>query len=350
MSLKKIIIFILSIGLIGLIYYRVQQQKSLRQTNGTVRTAVNVQAIIANFEPFKQTVEINGTVEANEQIDVQTEIAGVITRLNFEEGNYVKKGQILVQLQDAEWRAMRNQAKTRAQLAKDNFDRAEKLFAREAISREEFETALAEFQAAAAQVEFAEAQLLKTSIRAPFDGVVGLRNISNGAYVTPGTLITKLVDMSKVKITFSIPERHATVWDNSGLIEFYSKAQNKSGVANIMASDAGIETQNRTLQVRAIADNKDKSWLPGSFVTVLLPLQELAETVRVPTEAIIPIQNGKKMFVAKNGVAQDVKVEAITRTNADAIITNGLQKGDTVIVGGVMSLRNGTPLQIQIRK
>lgn len=351
MTLKRIFYAIVVIGLIALIYYRVQQQKAIKaQNNGPAKSALKVVGMITSFETFKQTVDINGTVEANEQIDVQTEIAGIVTQLNFKEGSTVRKGQILVQLQDAEWRAQRNQAKTRAQLAKDNFERAEKLFAREAISREEFETASAEFRAADAQVAFAEAQLQKMAIRAPFDGVVGLRNLSVGAYVTPGTLITKLVDVSKVKITFSIPEKYANIWDDSAEISFYSKAHNKKGIAKILATEAGIETQNRTLQVRALAENSEKIWLPGSFVTVSLPLQALEQTVKVPTEAIIPIQNGKKMFIARNGLAQEVKVEAITRTDADAIITSGLKNGDTLIIGGVMSLRNGTPLQIQLKK
>jgi membrane fusion protein (multidrug efflux system) len=352
MKLKNGIIFLLIVSLITLIIYRIlsnknQDEKSNQKANFP-KTASIVNGLVIKPKKFANELSLSGTIEANEQIDLRSEVSGVVQTIHFDEGSYVTKGKQLIKVNDIELRAQLAQAKSRQSLAAENERRAKLLLQKEAISQEEYDVAFAELESAKSQTQLILAQISKTSIVAPFSGKIGLRYISPGTYVSPTTLIAKLVNTTQVKITFSIPEKYASLIKNSSTLTFTTVGNNKIFTAKIYALEPAIEQTTRTLQIRAIADNREGFLLPGTFATISLPLEELNDAILIPTESIIPIQNGKKVFITENGKAKEIIIETANRTEKEILVTSGLKVGDTLITSGIMAIKVGAPVNLKL--
>ncbi|HJY14261.1 MAG TPA: efflux RND transporter periplasmic adaptor subunit, partial [Flavobacterium sp.] len=216
--------------------------------------------------------------------------------------------------------------------------------------QEEFDVANADYASMKAQTQLIKAQIAKTSVKAPFSGKIGLRSISPGTYITPTVLVAKLVNTGKLKITFSIPEKYASQVQSGSTIDFSVSGSDKVYSAKIYAIEPEVEIATRTLQIRAIADNIDGKLFPGTFADVKLPLSTIKDAIVVPSEAIVPVQDGKKVFIADMGKAKEVMVDATTRTDASILILSGLKAGDTLITSGVMSLKNEAPIKVNVKK
>lgn len=351
---KKIAIFLLVLVLIvtSLIIYRLvvndSKNKSNNVSGGTRKSSV-VYGMIVSGKSFSDFLSLTGTLEANEIVDIRPEISGIIESLNFTEGSDVNAGQVLVKLNDSELRAQLSQALTRSTLAAENERRAKLLLNKEAISQEEYDVASAEYRTAKAQIQLIQAQLKKTSLLAPFSGKLGLRNFSKGSYITSNDVVTQLVNTNKIKLQFSVSEKYAHLLKNGAEIGFTVQGIPLEFKANIYAIEPVIDPVTRTLTVRAIVDNSDNALIPGAFANIVLPLQVIDEALLIPTEALIPIQNGKKIFIQKDGKAKEVLVETGARTDSTILITKGLTVGDTVLTSGVMSLREGTAVKVQLK-
>jgi len=348
MKLKHIIIPILLLALTSLIIYRIIANKEPLQTTRQLQPA-KVDGIIIKTQYFEDILSLSGSLEADEQVEIRSEVSGIVQRINFKEGSQVQKGQILLKINDVELQAQLLQAKTKEQLASENARRAELLLDKEAISREEFDIISAEYQSAKAQTQLIEAQIAKTAIVAPFSGKIGLRNISEGTYVTPTTLIAKLVSSSDMKITFSVPEKYANQISINTELKFTVSGSNEKFAAKVYAIEPEIELATRTLKVRAKITNKEGKLLPGSFADVELPLSVIDDAIIIPTESVIPIQDGKMVFVKQNGKAKDVKIVTSTRTEKDILILEGLKAGDTLITSGIMSLKPNVPIMVNVK-
>ncbi|MFA5556790.1 MAG: efflux RND transporter periplasmic adaptor subunit [Flavobacteriaceae bacterium] len=348
MKLKHIIISILLLALTSLIIYRIIANKEPLQTTRQLQPA-KVDGIIIKTQYFEDILSLSGSLEADEQVEIRSEVSGIVQRINFKEGSQVQKGQILLKINDVELQAQLLQAKTKEQLASENARRAELLLDKEAISREEFDIISAEYQSAKAQTQLIEAQIAKTAIVAPFSGKIGLRNISEGTYVTPITLIAKLVSSSDMKITFSVPEKYANQISINTELKFTVSGSNEKFAAKVYAIEPEIELATRTLKVRAKITNKEGKLLPGSFADVELPLSVIDDAIIIPTESVIPIQDGKMVFVKQNGKAKDVKIVTSTRTEKDILILEGLKAGDTLITSGIMSLKPNVPIMVNVK-
>lgn len=348
MKLKHIIIPILLLVLTSLIIYRIIANKEPLQTTRQLQPA-KVDGIIIKTQYFEDILSLSGSLEADEQVEIRSEVSGIVQRINFKEGSQVQKGQILLKINDVELQAQLLQAKTKEQLASENARRAELLLDKEAISREEFDIISAEYQSAKAQTQLIEAQIAKTAIVAPFSGKIGLRNISEGTYVTPITLIAKLVSSSDMKITFSVPEKYANQISINTELKFTVSGSNEKFAAKVYAIEPEIELATRTLKVRAKITNKEGKLLPGSFADVELPLSVIDDAIIIPTESVIPIQDGKMVFVKQNGKAKDVKIVTSTRTEKDILILEGLKAGDTLITSGIMSLKPNVPIMVNVK-
>ena len=282
-------------------------------------------------------------------MEIRSEVSGIVEKISFSEGTNVSKGQVLLKVNDIELRAQLSQAITRQKLASENERRAKLLLQKEAISQEEYDIARADFKLAQAQVQLIQAQIAKTAVKAPFSGKIGLRSISPGTYITPTLLVAKLVNITKLKITFSIPEKYANQVNPNSNLSFTVAGSTEKYLAKVYAIEPEIQISTRTLKVRALAENKDGKLLPGVFANVELPLDIIKNAIIVPTESIIPIQDGKKVFIASNGKAKEVKVETATRTDASILVLSGLKAGDTVLTSGVMSLKEDTPIKVNIK-
>ena len=352
MKIKTISITLISLTLLGLIGYRISKNSGESEKNdkkGDKKPPLSVTAIVVSSKDFSNAISLSGSIEANENVEIRSEVSGIVEKISFSEGTNVSKGQVLLKVNDIELRAQLSQAITKQKLASENERRAKLLLQKEAISQEEYDIASAEFRSLKAQTQLIQAQIAKTTIRAPFSGKIGLRNISPGTYVTPTTLITKLVSSSQVKISFSIPEKYASEIENNAAILFTIPNNPQKFSAKIYAIEPEIETATRTLKIRAIADNSNGKLLPGTFATIELSLKNIKDAIVIPTEAVVPIQNGKVVYIANNGKAKEVKIETLARTAKDVVVTSGIKSGDTLLTSGVMALKDEADIKVKLK-
>lgn len=355
MKFKHIVYILLAVVLGGMIFYRVSANNAKDNEGGKGKgkegdkKPSKVSGIVLKPQVFSDNLSLSGSIEANEQIEVRSEVSGVVESINFQEGSYVSKGQQLFKINDLELRAQLSQARTKQTLASENERRARLLLQKEAISQEEYDIASADFRSAQAQTQLIQAQIAKTSVKAPFSGKIGLRYISKGTYVTPTTVVANLVNTTQVKVTFSIPEKYATQMKVNTNLSFTTSGSKEQFTAKVYAIEPEIEEATRTLKMRAVAQNSSGKLIPGTFANISLPLENINDALLVPTEALIPVQNGKKVFVSINRKAKEVMVETGARTDKDVLVLTGLKAGDTVLTTGVMTLKDDTPVQVNIK-
>lgn len=355
MKIKYIVYTLIIVGVGALVYYRISENSAKKNEQGGggkdgKKPPMSVNGVVVAPQEFSNTLSLSGSIEANEQVEIRSEVSGIAEKIFFTEGAKVSQGQVLVKINDVELRAQAGAARTRQNLAAENERRARLLLQKEAISQEEYDIASADFKTAQAQTQLINAQIAKTSIRAPFSGTIGLRNISPGTYVTSATLIASLVNSNQIKITFSIPEKYASQMKLNSKISFTVAGTTQNFEAKIYAIEPAVDVATRTLRVRALAQNSDGKLLPGTFANVALPLEKVDGAFVIPTEAIVPIQGGKKVFIAKNGQADEVMVQTGTRTDKDIVVLSGLKAGDTVLTTGVLTLKKETPVKVSVTK
>lgn len=316
---------------------------------GASAPAVPVNAIVVKSQNFSNSLSVTGSLEANEQIEIRAEVSGVIKSLNFQEGSNVRKGQMLLKINDIELQAQLSQALTREKLASETEARAGLLLKKEAISREEYDVALADKRALQAATQLIRAQISRTVVVAPFSGRIGLRSVSAGGYITPATVVANLISMDPIKVIFSVPEKYSQQMRNGSEIQFTVAGSDKQQSARVYAINPGINATSRTLQIAARASNPTGELLPGSFAKVTLPLATISDAILIPSEAIIPVEQGKKVFVSRDGKAAEVIIETSTRTEKEVLVTSGLQVGDTVLTTGIMALKRDSPIRVTVK-
>ncbi|KQN38227.1 cation transporter [Pedobacter sp. Leaf41] len=364
--MKKRYIFyaVFAIGLACLVYYRINANKKLEGKGGAAGASAKggagkggaagapmvVDGIVVKPTSFDNDLEVTGAIEANESVVLKSEVAGLVTGIYFKEGTNVAKGSVLVKINDRDIQAQLQEALTKQKLSGTTENRSKQLLEKGAISQEEYDISLADLRSLQSQTQLIRAQLAKTTIRAPFSGRIGLRSISAGTYLTPSTVIANLVNTNPVKVTFSVPEKYAGQINLGSSISFTTDGSSKQNTGKVYAIEPGINTATRTLQIRALAPNADNSLLPGSFAKIKLALNTLQNAILIPNQAIIPVLKGKIVYIKKNGKAQEVKVEAGTRTDENIVITSGLKAGDTVLTTGSMALKKDAPVKVNLVK
>lgn len=344
---KKILIGIIAIIILGIIAYPKIFTNNEVQTNnhGGSGGGLNVDVFVTQIEPLSDKIYTNGTTSAEEEVEVRSEISGRISKIYFKEGSRVKKGDLLVKINDAEILAQLNRAKYRLKLAEDKEFRQRELLKKEAISQQDYDVALNEFNTLKADVDFYKAQIDKTEITAPFDGVIGLRFVSEGSYITPSNIISNLQNISTIKIDFSVPERYSAKIKTGSEVNFRVQGQNRTFTARVYAIEPKIDQVTRTLLLRASYNNSQNLIFPGMFAEIEFILEEIENAIMIPTESIVPELQGQKVFVVKNGRAASVPVEIGIRTAKKVQIVNGLNVNDTVLVSGLLQVRDGMPLK-----
>ena len=353
MKIKKryFVYLLLLIAVVGLVSYRIIQNKKTAPAaqSGRAAAPLRVDGVVVAQQTFVDSLSVKGSIDANEQIQIRSQVSGVVTAIYFKEGGQVKKGQVLLQIDRSEISAQLSQAQTQEQLAAENARRAKLLLEKEAISQEEYQTAEAELKSRQAQTRLIEAQSAKTTVRAPFSGTVGLRSVSEGTYLSPETVVANLVNINPVKVTFSVSEQYTNKVKVNARLGFTVAGDTKQYTARVYAIEPGLDATTRTLQMRALADNPDGLLRPGAFANIQLPLSKMENAILIPTQAVVPVQNGKKVFIVKNGKAKEMMIETSTRTDTEVLVTSGLQNGDTVLTTGVLSLKNGMPVKVEVR-
>ncbi|HEY4799974.1 MAG TPA: efflux RND transporter periplasmic adaptor subunit [Bacteroidia bacterium] len=321
-------------------------QKPGKNQTSTV-TAYVVKPVVLDNKIFS-----TGTVLSNEETVLVPEVAGKIIAINFKEGSRVSKGDMLVKINDADLQAQLKKFGVQEKLAAQNEAREKKLLDINGISQAEYDAALTQLNTVKADIELTQAQIAKTEIHAPFNGTIGLKYVSEGSFVTPTTATTAAIKIATlqqidpVKIDFSVPEKYSSAVQLGDSVLFTVQGSDEKFKGEIYAIEPKIDLSTRTIQLRAICQNRNGKIFPGSFAKIDLILKKTSNTVLIPTEALIPELKGQKVFLCKNGRARSQKVETGIRLPEKIQITNGLQAGDTVITTGIMQLRDSSLVKI----
>lgn len=307
---------------------------------------LSVDAVVIKPAPLDNKLNVTGSVLPNESLELKSEVSGKIISILFREGKQVHKGDVLVQMNDDEIEAQLEKQKYNRKLNEDNEFRQRKLLEKDAISQEEYDNALNRLNTAVADIRLLETQLAKTKIQAPFDGVIGLRFVSEGAYISPSTVIATLYNISPAKIEFAVPGRYSSQVSPGKKIRFTIESDLQLYEGEVYAIEPRIDPDTRTLKIRALAENRRGNLLPGQFVKVQVILGSISNALLVPTEAVIPEQAGKKVFILENGKAKEVFIETGIRTANSLEVLTGLKANDTLLTTGILQLKHGMDVQI----
>lgn len=346
---NKGLIIIAIIAVIGFAFPKLKSIFTTKksETKGSGSAPIfTVKAYIAKPQKLENKIRVTGTVLSNEEVEIRSEISGKVERIFFKEGERVKKGDILVKVDDSELQAQLLKTQYQKKLAEEKEYRQRMLLEKEAISKQEYDVALTELNTLEAEIQLIKARIAKTEIRAPFDGVIGLRYVSEGSYISPAAKISTLQDIDTLKIEFAIPEKYLKFINVNDKINFKVQGSNKVYKASIYAIEPKIDPSTRTLQVRAIFPNKNYEIFPGAFAEIDVILEEIPNSILIPAEAIIPSAEGISLFIYNNGVALERKVETGIRTERFIQIKSGLEPGDTVLTTGLLQLRSGFKVKI----
>ncbi len=290
-------------------------------------------------------VPATGTLLPRESVTIVSELSRRLVRVRVKEGQSVKKGAVLFELDAADLLAERKRLEVQRKLAARNAARQAELLKESVTSEAEADSArTAELEIAAAQNVIA-VTLARTTIVAPFDGTLGLRQVSEGAWLTPSTPLITLADTSELRIDFRIPERHAAEIRIGAEFRVSVQGQPQAHVGRITATEPGIDPASRSLLVRGMLPS-ESGLLPGTFAKVELPIV-LEDIIAVPTIAVIPGVSGRSVFVEKDGKAHLVPVQLGARTPELVQVEQGLSVGDRVIVSNLLRLRDGAPVRVQ---
>jgi len=351
-TVKNIVIVVIALVVLFLLalpkleFLKAEKQTEAAPTASAANVKIPVSAVIATPGKLDNTIQVTGEIQANESLELRPETSGKVTNISFQEGERVKKGALLVTINDEELRAQLEKLKYSKKLREDMEYRQRMLLEKEAISQEEYDQALTELNTNAADIKVIEAQIAKSQIRAPFNGIIGLRYVSEGSYATPQTVIASFFSLDPAKIEFSIPSKYTNDVEVGQEITFTTDALNEEFTGKIYAIEPQIDPATRTLKLRAVSPNKDQKLLPGQFVRVNLILNRQDEAIMIPTQAVIPELTGHKVFVSNQGMVEERKVEIGIRTSQEVEIEEGIKPQDTVITSGILQLKQGSAVEI----
>jgi membrane fusion protein (multidrug efflux system) len=305
---------------------------------------LNVSGYIIKPAKLSEFVISSGTLRPDEEVDLSFETSGKIISIKFTEGTRVKKGDLLAKINDRQLQAQLEKLLAQKKLTEAKEFRERSLLEKDAISQESYDQIVTELQTIEADINLFEARISETELRAPFDGIIGLRYLSEGSYATPATKIAKLIKISPLKIEFSIPEKYASEIKIGYPVTFVVVGINNSFNASVYAVDPKIDVDTRNIVLRALYPNSREELKSGAFASITLLLSQIENAVSIPTEALIPEMEGEKVFIYKSGKASTVKVETGLRTESRIQITKGLSFGDTLLTTGILQLRQNLPV------
>lgn len=347
--LRRILIGIVLLGGLGLLLwpkFNTPQEEGAGGGAFQQNSVLSVNAVIVQPEVIRDRINTTGTILPNEIVELSAETSGKIVAIYFDEGRSVKRGDLLLKINDSELQAQLTSAQLRLKLAGEIEQRQKSLLDKAGLSQAEYDVAANEMSVQQASVDLIKAQIEKTELRAPFDGMIGLRYVSEGSYLTSSTRIATLQDVDPIKIEFSIPERHASRAGLGDAIFFTVEGYTGSYRGEIYAFEPLIQQDTRSLRLRARSPNLGTRLLPGSFANVELVFEEIEDALTVPSVALIPELGGTKVFLFQAGSASPRQVVTGIRMASDVQILSGLAPGDTVITSGIQQIFPGMPVQL----
>ena len=315
-----------------------------REERGNLKTPVRAERVKA--ESIDQVIKSTGTLNANEEVELTAEASGKIVAINFKEGERVKRGDVLLKLNTAELEARKRSVEYELELQEQRKERRKKLLEKEAVSREELDEVITSVNALKAEVDVIQSQIDLATITAPFDGKIGVRMVSEGAYITPGTTVASLVDYSRLKLEFTVPERYSTAVNHGTPVTFEINGSDSLYTAEIYTIEPKVNASTRTFKVRAIVENVDSQLLPGTFTKVQLILASLDDALLIPNESVLQEIDGKQVYLVSEERIEVRKIETGIRFSDRIQVTEGLREGEVVVTSGILNIREGQEVEI----
>jgi membrane fusion protein (multidrug efflux system) len=325
------------------------REKNPKANPTDVQRAVSVEGVVVIPSLIENKINTTGTILANEEVEIRSEVSGRIVSVNFQEGAVVKKGDLLVKINDEDLKAQLKKLTAEKSLAREDVYRKTKLLELAAISQEEMDVAHNQLSVLEAEIELVKSQISKTEIFAPFSGQIGLRYASPGGFASPTMLIARMMDTDPVKIEFAVPEKYLGKIGEGTEISFRTANLDSTFTGQVYAVDPRIDPSTRSMTVRAKCSNNEKLIFPGAFARIEIIIGKLPEALVVPSEAIVPDIRGEKLFIRENGMVKVVYVTIGIRTERKVQISEGIKPGDTVITTGLLQLREKMKVEVRTK-
>lgn len=311
---------------------------------GKDKPMLKVNGFVVQGKKLIEEISVSGTLLSYEEVELKPEISGRITKINLPEGKFVKSGTLLVKLYDEDLQANLKKLKTQLSIQEKVYLRQSELLKVNGISQNEYDQLGLQLSGIKADIEYQKAMIRKTDVLAPFDGIIGLRNISPGAFVNSGTILTTFKSNNKLKLDFSIPEKYSSEVKAGTGVNFKLNNSDQVFNAKVIATETSVDKNTRNLKVRALVENNSTLLIPGSFANVELKMREHNNALLIPTSAIIANARKKNVIISENGMAVKKEIVTGTRNSGEIEVLEGLKNGDTVVTSGLLFLKEGMPV------
>ena len=344
--IAAIILLIAGIAFYPLIKNNISPDDIQQAITSPRRVPLNVNAQILKYETISDVIRTKGLLMPDEEVDLSFETSGKITRIYFNEGASVKRGELLAKVNDEPLQAELKRLTAQLPLAKDRVARQRFLLDKDAVSQESYESVTTELEKLYADIELVKSRIAQTELRAPFDGIMGLRHVSEGAFASPTTVISRLTNVSPLKLEFSINEKQISHVRPGTELLFTVEESDEIYRATVYAVESSIDAATLSLKARALYANAERKLKPGQSANIEINLDEIKNAIVIPSLSSLAEMGIDIVYVYRNGKAEQVVVQKGIRTAASVQITHGLNAGDTLITTGVMQLRNGMNVRI----
>jgi len=308
--------------------------------------ALNVEALIAKSQTLSTSIEVPGTILANESTEIHPEVSGRVVQLNVREGTFVSKGALLAKLYDGDLQAQLRKLEVQLKIAEQTEKRQAELLKIQGISQQDYDLSLLQVHNLNADIDIIKESIGKTEIRAPFSGKLGLKNISPGAFVTSAIIITTISQVNQLKLQFNVPEKYGSQLKNGQNINFSIDGSSKKFTASIIATEVKIDENTRSLAIRSLVRNSDPVLIPGSFAKVKIVLGKSENAIMVPNSVVVLQGRKKQIYLYKAGKAIQTDITTGVRDSTNIQVVSGVISGDTVITTGLLFLRPGIDVKI----
>lgn len=345
-SVSLVILLIAAAFILPKILSGTKDDKGPRSGTDTKNMPIPANGFIVNAEVLDNSIKVIGSIVANEEVELRSELSKKVTGIYFKEGTYVSKGKLLFKLDDSDLEAQMNKLEIQNEIVEKNLNRTQQLYDKNLSTSEELDNLQNEYDRINADMEILAIQIDKTNIRAPFSGIIGFKQVSIGSYVTPTVVLANIQETGKIKLDFSVPEKYTSAFNKGQTVTFNVEGESENFTGTISAFEPKIDGSTRSLTVRAVCQNPGKKLLPGTFANVNLNLNSISDAMMIPTQALIPKLKGHDVFVLKNGSALLTEVETGLRTENQIQIISGINKGDTILTTNILRLKSGLPVII----
>jgi membrane fusion protein (multidrug efflux system) len=305
-----------------------------------------VDGFVVKNRSISEKIEVPGSLLPFEETQIRAEVGGRIVQLNIQEGMPVASGTLLVKLFDRDLQAQLKKLEVQLKIKEKTEERSAELLKINGISQQDYDLSALDVENLKADIETTKIAISKTEIRAPYNGRVGLRNVSLGSYISPNDIVTTIRQVDQLKLEFSIPEKYAKEIVKGYSVKFKVDGGEQLHNATVMATENSVDANTRTLRVRAVVLAKHKELVPGVFAKVNLQLGKDENALLVPSQAVIPAARNKQVILFRKDSALYTVVETGVRDSAFVQIVKGLKVGDTVVTSGLMAIRPNAKIKI----